>query len=724
MEQRELIEKYVSNDDIYLYNTGNAQRAYHAFGCRYIPDCGLHRFVVWAPHAREVSVVGDFNGWDGYASPMYRREDGVWCAFLPNVKNGDIYKYRIVGADGNTVLKADPFAFHAETGPATGSKVWDIEGYGWTDGGYMSARSGRDAIHSPMSIYEVHIGSWRKREDEVFPNYRSVADELADYCKQMNYTHVELLPITEYPYDGSWGYQVTGFFAPTSRYGTPQDFMYFVDKLHSEGIGVIIDWVPAHFPRDEHGLRMFDGAPCFEGDELRMAEHPDWGTMIFDYSRPQVQSFLTSSAMFFFDKYHVDGIRVDAVSSMLYLDYGRRQGEWTPNKDGGNINLGAVDFLRKMNSAVLSSFPGAITIAEESTAFPLVSRPPEVGGLGFVFKWDMGFMHDTLDYMAMDPYFRSYNHSRITFSMMYAFSENFVLAFSHDEVVHGKASMVNKMWGDYDTKFASLRALYGYQFAHPGKKLMFMGGEFAQFIEWNYNQQLDWNLLEYPSHAGMQSYVRVLGRLYLSIPALSRIDDSWDGFTWLNVDDNERSSVAFMRMCQRSYVVCALNFTPVRYDDFTIGLPRPGVLKELINSDDVKYGGSGIHNAPEIASEDAPFLEHPCSAKITLPPMSAVWFRFTPAPKKAKKAAKPAAKRPAKKPAKAAEKAPASEGGKALVKAGEKAVAKRGERAIAKRGEKAIAKRGEKAIAHRGERALAKTGDEPAAKPKKTAKKK
>ena len=630
MELKELIERYVSNDDIWLYNTGNARRAYHALGCRYIPECGMHRFAVWAPHAREVSVVGDFNGWDGYAHPMWRRDDEIWVTFIPGLKNGDIYKYRVVGEDWNTVLKADPFAFHAETGPATGSKIWDIEGYEWTDSDYMEKRRGKDSVHAPMSIYEMHMGSWRKKDGEVFPNYRRVADELVEYLKYMHYTHVELLPITEYPYDGSWGYQVTGFFAPTSRYGTPQDFMYFVDKLHSEGIGVIIDWVPAHFPRDEHGLRMFDGAPCYECSEQRMAEHPDWGTMIFDYSRPQVQSFLTSSAMFFFDKYHVDGIRVDAVSSMLYLDYGRRFGEWTPNKDGGNINLGAVDFLRKLNTAILTEYPGAITIAEESTAFPLVSRPPEVGGLGFMFKWDMGFMHDTLDYMALDPYFRSYNHSRLTFSMMYAFSENFVLAFSHDEVVHGKASMVNKMWGDYETKFASLRALDGYQFAHPGKKLMFMGGEFAQFIEWNYLQQLDWSLLEYPLHDGMRKYVRELGRLYASTPALWKVDDSWDGFSWLNVDDSERSSVAFMRMSQRSYIVCALNFTPVRYDDFTIGLPKPGVLKELINSDDTQYGGSGILNKAEIESADESFLDHPCSAKITLPPMSAVWFRFTP----------------------------------------------------------------------------------------------
>ena len=646
MDQRELTEKYVPSDDIYLFNTGNAQRAYITLGCHYIPECALHRFCVWAPHAHEVSVVGDFNGWDGSATPMCRRDDGVWCAFVPGLKDGDIYKYRVVSAEGREVLKADPFAFHAETGPGTASKVWEIEGWDWQDGKYMSRRASRDALRSPMSIYEVHLGSWRLHNGEVYPNYRRVADELADYCLEMGYTHVELLPVSEYPFEGSWGYQVTGYFAPTSRYGTPQDFMYFVDKLHGEGIGVIVDWVPAHFPRDEHGLRLFDGTPCFECSERRMAEHPDWGTMIFDYGKPQVQSFLVSSAMFFFDKYHIDGIRADAVSSMLYLDYGRRSGEWTPNRDGGNINYGAVDFLRKLNSTVLTSYPGAVTIAEESTAFPLVSRPPDVGGLGFTFKWDMGFMHDTLDYMALDPYFRSYNHNRLTFSMMYAFSENFILAFSHDEVVHGKASMVNKMWGDYDTKFASLRALYGYQFAHPGKKLMFMGGEFAQFIEWNYKQQLDWMLLDFPKHRGMFDYVRDLNHIYASTPALYRIDDSWDGFTWLNVDDSARSSVAFMRRAprSRSYLVCALNFTPVPYEDFVIGLPRRGKLSELINSDDVKYGGSGVHNAPEISSGDEPFAGLPHSARIKLPPMSAVWFRFTPEPRRKSAAPKAAAR--------------------------------------------------------------------------------
>lgn len=622
-------EHYLDRDGLEQFNSGEATRAYEALGCRYIKECGAHRFVLWAPNARSVSVVGDWNGWDGAASPMIRLDGGIWAAFIPGISDGMIYKYRVVGADGGVVLKADPFAFHAETGPATGSKVWDIGGYDWDDADFMSARPGKDALHAPMSIYELHIGSWRKAEGEVFPNYRRVADALAAYCADMGYTHVELMPVTEYPYEGSWGYQVTGFFAPTSRYGTPQDFMYFVDRLHRAGIGVIMDWVPAHFPKDEHGLSLFDGTPLFECADRLMAEHPEWGTLIFDYGKPQVKSFLISSAMFFFDIYHIDGIRVDAVSSMLYLDYGRRPGQWRPNRDGGNINPFAVSFLRSLNTAVLSTYPGCVTVAEESTAFPLVSRPPFAGGLGFTFKWDMGFMHDTLDYMALDPYFRSKNHSRLTFSMMYAFSENFILAFSHDEVVHGKKSMIEKMWGDYGLKFASLRTLWGYQFAHPGKKLMFMGSEFAQFIEWDHKKGLDWLLLDYPMHAAMRRFVRRLNRVYTENPALWEIDDSWDGFLWLNVDDAERSSIAFMRKAKSGpAVVCACNFTPVRYDKFVIGLPHRGVLHGLLNSDDKRFGGGGVKNAPRIRAEATPFLDLRFSAKITLPPMSAVWFRF------------------------------------------------------------------------------------------------
>ena len=623
------VRKYIPEGDLWLWGTGAAQRAYLTLGSRYIPEEKAQLFAVWAPNARSVYVTGDWCGWDELAHPLSPVGGGVWAALVSGVSDGMIYEYRVEGADGSVTLKADPFAFHAETGPATGSKVWSLGGYDWRDADFLAAREKKNVLTSPMSIYELHIGSWRKGEDEVFPNYRRAADELAAYCLDMGYTHVELLPITEYPYEASWGYQVTGYFAPTSRYGTPQDFMYFVDTLHAAGISVIIDWVPAHFPKDAHGLARFDGSNLFECAEQRMAEHPQWGTLIFDYARPQVRSFLISSAMFFFDVYHIDGIRVDAVSSMLYLDYGRRAGEWTPNREGGNINLDAADFLRSLNSAILTEYPGTVTVAEESTAFPLVSAPPDAGGLGFMFKWDMGFMHDTLDYMAMDPYFRSKNHSRLTFSMMYAFSENFVLAFSHDEVVHGKRSMAEKMWGDYATKFASLRALWGYMYGHPGKKLMFMGSEFAQFIEWDYKKQLDWLLLDYLLHDGMRRYVRDLNRLYREHGALWEIDGSWDGFAWLNVDDAQRSSVAFMRRgVSDAPIVCCCNFTPVRYDGFVIGLPQDGTLTELINSDSADYGGGGVLNDKPIKADGEPFLDHRFSAKITLPPMSSVWFRF------------------------------------------------------------------------------------------------
>jgi 1,4-alpha-glucan branching enzyme len=631
MQTNELIEMTPSQVDLWLWGTGKARRAYLTLGCHPIPGEDACTFAVWAPGARSVFVVGDFNGWSESASPMTATPSGVWTAVVRGARPGMIYKYRVEGADGRVTLKADPFAFHAETGPATGSKIWELDGYVWHDGRFLEKRRNRDALHAPMSIYELHLGSWKKAEGQVFPNYRTVADELCDYCKQMGYTHVELMPVTEYPYEGSWGYQVTGFFAPTSRYGTPQDFMYFVDTLHRSGIGVLIDWVPAHFPKDEHGLRRFDGTNLFECSDARMAEHPEWGTMIFDYAKPQVRSFLISSAVFFFDKYHVDGIRVDAVSSMLYLDYGRKNGEWTPNASGGNINPDAVNFLRELNTAVLTEYPGAVTIAEESTAFPLVSAPPDAGGLGFVFKWDMGFMHDTLDYMQLDPYFRSKNHGKLTFSMMYAFSENFVLAFSHDEVVHGKKSMVDKMWGDYDTKFASLRALWGYMYAHPGKKLMFMGSEFAQFIEWDFAKELDWMLLDYPKHAGMQRYVAAVNALYKKEPALWERDTGWDGYQWLNVNDADRSSIAFLRKCDSGRdIVCAVNFTPVAYDEFVIGLPAPGTLTELLNSDAEEFGGTALGCKKRIKSIHEPFLEHPFSARITLPPMSAVWYRLTP----------------------------------------------------------------------------------------------
>ncbi len=630
-----LIQKYVNADDLFLFNTGEAQKAYLTFGCHYIPELSAHRFGVFAPNARSISVVGDFNGWDPEKNPMIYHHTGAHFTFIQGLKDGDIYKYHIVGYDGSVVLKADPFAFHTETPPKTGSKVWGINEYPWSDDTYLSRRVSKDPQKKPMSVYEVHMGSWKKKEGYDFPTYREVADELAGYCVDMGYTHVELMPITEYPYDESWGYQVSGYFAPTSRYGTPQDFMYFVEKMHKRGIGVILDWVPAHFPKDEHALSKFDGTALFEHENPIQANHPQWGTLIFNYRKPEVVSFLVSSAMFWFDYYHVDGIRVDAVTSMLYLNYARSEGQYIPNEEGGNIDLYAVEFLKKLNSVVLTNYAGCITVAEESTSYPMITKPPYDGGLGFSFKWNMGFMHDTLKYMSMDHYFRQFNHNKITFSMYYAFSENFVLAYSHDEVVHGKKSMLDKMFGDYWQKFASLRALNGFMFAHPGKKLTFMGSEFGQFIEWDNKKQLDWFLLDYPMHAQMQQYARELNKFYKNCPAFYEVDDSWNGFRWLNVDDSQKSALSFLRIGakksgKQKYVVCAVNFTPVVDYDFTIGIPFEGNLCELLNSDDMCFGGSGVKNLPEIPTLAESFGGFAHSARITLPPLAAVYFELIP----------------------------------------------------------------------------------------------
>ena len=605
-------------------------RAYDYLGCH---KAGKNYvFRVWAPNAQAVSVVGDFNYWDASAAPMTRDWEGYWTAELAGVEKGQVYKYAVVGPDGRQVLKADPFAFHAETGPATASKVWDLGGYKWGDRAWMRARPKTNLRAEPMNIYEVHLGSWRLNEGEVFPNYKNIAPVLADYCHRMGYTHVELLPITEFPFVGSWGYQVTGYFAPTSRYGTPQDFMAFVDILHQAGIGVIVDWVAAHFPRDEHGLARFDGTPLYEYADPRMGEHAEWGTLVFDYASPDVRGFLISSALFFLEQYHLDGLRCDAVSSMLYLDYGRKAGEWIPNKDGGNINYDVVSFWQQFNGAVHDRCPGAFTVAEESTAFPRITAPASEGGLGFTFKWDMGFMHDTLDYFKLDPYFRSYNHDKLTFSMMYAFSEYYILAYSHDEVVHGKCSMLQKMSGLYDDKFATLKSLYGYQFAHPGKKLNFMGGEFGQFIEWNYQQQLDWLLLDYPKHKGLQDFSAALGHLYIDQPALWQIEDSWDGFTWLNPDDRDKSSIALIRWPRDRKnalpIVCVCNFTPVFHDDFVIGLPTKGKLKLILNSDDTKYGGNGCALGRK-KYEAKGFREFSHRVHLALPPLSVQYYTFT-----------------------------------------------------------------------------------------------
>lgn len=627
---KSLKDKYLPQDDVFLFNTGDARKAWLLLGCRYLPEIKMHRFVVWAPNAEAVSLVGDFNGWDTNATPM-EKCGTMWVCFVEGLNNGDLYKYCVTQKGGKKVFKSDPFARWSQTGLDTASRVW-TGSFKWSDGKYMGRRARRDAFTQPMSIYELHLGSW-KTEPDGSVNYVKAAHELAGYCTDMGYTHIELLPLTEYPFPGSWGYQVTGYYAPTARYGTPDEFAEFVDILHNAGLGVIMDWVPAHFPRDEHGLALFDGTRLFECKEKRMADHPEWGTLIFDYAMPEVQSFLISSACCFFENYHIDGIRVDAVSSMLYLNYGRKDGEYTPNAEGGNINLAAVEFLRKLNTAVLSEYPGAITVAEESTAYPMVTMPPKVGGLGFSFKWDMGYMHDTLDYFSTDPLFRSGKHDKLTFSMMYAFSENFILAYSHDEVVHGKKSMLDKMFGSYEQKFATLRSLYGYQFAHPGKKLCFMGSEFGQFIEWNYEQSLDWLLLDYPMHEKLQEYYRSLNKLYTSYPALYDCDKSWDGFKWLNVNDKDRSSIAFLRSARPendSYLICACNFIPNEHRGFVIGLPECGVLREVLSSDDVRFGGSGLHNEKPIKSRSKPFCDLPYSAQIDLPPLSTVYFEYIP----------------------------------------------------------------------------------------------
>ena len=631
--------------DLYLFGRGEARQAYRLFGCHKVAGSqdgmqeSAYRFVVWAPAAKSVSLVGDFNGWDVTANPMREVRHGIYACVVEGLEDGSTYKYSIVGADGKTHLKADPFAFHAENGLATASKVWNLDGYGWHDAEWLEARAASDALHKPMSIYELQIGSWRIPEGREFPNYREVADQLVDYCTKMGYTHVELLPVTEYPLPMSWGYQATGYYSPTSRYGTPQDFMYLVDTLHAAGIGIILDWVPAHFPKDAFALAKFDGTCLYEYADPRKGEHAEWGTLVFDYSKPEVVSFLVSSAMFFFDVYHIDGIRVDAVTSMLYLDYART--EWVPNKDGGNINLEAVEFLRTLNEAVLSTYPGAITIAEESTAFPLVTAPPYDGGLGFTFKWDMGFMHDMLEYCSMDSLFRRDHHDKLTFGMVYAFSENYVLAFSHDEVVHGKKSMVDKMFGEYLQKFSTLRALMGWQFARPGKKLTFMGSEFAQFIEWDYKKELDWFLLEYPIHSGMQAYSAALNEFYQAHPALWKIDDGWAGFGWTNVDDRDESAIAFMRYANDGTpdVMCCCNFTPNPVVGFKVGLPAEGTLTEVLNSDDSRFGGSGVSNDEPVEAVEEAFGDMPFSAQITLPPLSAVYFEFK-RTKKSKKTTK------------------------------------------------------------------------------------
>lgn len=608
---------------VYLFHQGTNAHAWELLGAHRQLN-GKTTFCTWAPHAAAISVVGDFNGWDAAANPMTRlNEQGLWGAMVELTHDYDCYKYQITTANGRTLYKADPFAFHTQTPPENASKIYRLAGYRWHDAEWMTERAAQDARSLPVNIYELHIGSWRRNADGNYYSYLQLAEELPTYLTEMGYTHVELLPPTEHPYDGSWGYQVTGYYAPSSRYGTPHDFMALVDALHEAGIGVIMDWVPAHFPKDEFGLYEYDGACCYEYSDPAKWEHKDWGTRAFDFGRTEVQSFLTSSANFWAHTYHIDGIRVDAVASMLYLDYGRQEGEWHPNINGGRENLEAVAFLRKLNSAVLSEHPGFLMIAEESTAWPLVTRPPEIGGLGFNFKWNMGWMNDTLFYTSLDPYFRSYNHDKLTFSMMYAFSENFVLPISHDEVVHGKGSLLNKMPGDYNQKFAGLRTFMGYMMTHPGKKLLFMGCEFGQFIEWDYHKELDWMLLDYDSHRKTKGYIRALNHYYLAHPALWQVEDNWDGFRWLNADDNTRSVITYYRADEKgkkSLVLC--NFAASRWEDYRMGVPEAGSYRVALCSEEEQYGGAGFDRETLYRSEEQPLGQWAHSITLDVPPLS------------------------------------------------------------------------------------------------------
>ena len=616
------------SEAIARFSAGTSTDAYQFLGCHPQTVDGQEGYVfrVWAPQARSVRVLGRFNDWDKSSPAMERIAPAIWERFIPGVQTYDEYKYYIERPDGTFVFRADPYATHSATRPNNASKVFDLDGFQWTDGAYRRARGRRDVLRSPVNIYEMHLGSWRRHADGNFLSYVECAQQLIPYLKDMGYTHVELLPISEYPYDPSWGYQVTGYYAPTSRYGTPHDFMKFVDLCHNAGIGVIIDWVGAHFPRDECGLFEFDGSCCYEPSDPLRREHPDWGTRIFDYGRYEVRSFLISNVVYWLDKFHIDGIRVDAVASMLYLDYGRRGGEWRPNKDGGNINLEAVQFLRDMNAAALTFDPSAIMVAEESTAFPMVTKPGYDGGLGFNFKWNMGWMHDMVDYMSTDPLFRKGKHNNLTFSLTYAFSENFVLPLSHDEVVHGKCSLVNKMPGDYAEKFQGLRAFYGYMMTHPGKKLLFMGGEFAQFIEWDEKKELDWLLLDYDKHCEMQSYVRDLNHFYLDHPALWQNDIDWQGFQWISCDDWQQSVIAFRRVdAKGKEVVVVCNFCPVTRTGYRIGVPKAGTYAPVLSSDDAKYGGTGTELAPVKAKKEE-MHGLPYSVELTLPPMSTVFY--------------------------------------------------------------------------------------------------
>lgn len=647
----EEIPSFLSDYDLYLFGQGKNYQIYEKMGAHLRTINGVTgvNFAVWAPNALSVSVIGDFNDWNRSANLMHRRHNdlGVWECFVPGVQVGTLYKFAIYSRYNHyTVDKTDPYGFSAELRPKTASIVADISQYRWQDSEWMRDRGKHQQLDSPISIYEVHLGSWKhipdrhvegNPEEDRFLTYRELAVELAAYVKDLGFTHIELLPVTEYPFDGSWGYQVTGYYAPTRRHGTPEDFQFFVDYMHQQGIGVILDWVPAHFPKDGTALSYFDGTHLYEYADTRKGEHKEWGTLIFNYGRSEVRNFLIASALFWLKEYHIDGLRVDAVASMLYLDYLRKPGEWVANQYGGREHLEAVDFLRQLNEAVYGQQPGTITIAEESTSWPLVSRPTYVGGLGFSMKWNMGWMHDMLHYMHLDPIYRRYNHNDITFSLMYAYSENFVLPLSHDEVVHIKGSMINKMTGDLWQRFANLRAFYGYMWGHPGKKLLFMGAEFGQWSEWNYKESLDWHLLSPPSdarHAQLLMYLRDLNHFYTQEPALSELDAEPGGFSWIDPHDSDNSVISFQRRGKKEEdtLVFISNFTPVVRYQYRVGVPFAGVYHELLNSDATQFGGGGVVNTLPMTSEAIYWQSCPHSIVLTLPPLATVIVKGQPEP--------------------------------------------------------------------------------------------
>ena len=625
----------LSDFDLYLMGEGTHYQKYEKMGAHPAVINGIEgtQFGVWAPNATRVSVVGDFNQWDGRTHPMRNRgPSGVWELFVPGLHEGAIYKYEIRPLSGGLpLLKANPYGFRSELRPKTGSVVSRLDRHHWNDWGWIEYRAKQDWLSSPISVYELHLGSWRRAVEDGnrWLTYSEIADQLIPYVKQLGYTHVELMPVMEHPFDGSWGYQTLGYFAATSRFGAPEDFMSFVDRLHQAGIGVILDWTPAHFPSDEHGLAEFDGTHLYEHADPRQGRHPDWGTLVFNYGRNEVQNFLISNAVFWIDKYHIDGLRVDAVASMLYLDYSRREGEWIPNEFGGRENLAAISLLKRLNEVVYARHPGVLTIAEESTSWPMVSRPTYLGGLGFSLKWNMGWMNDTLSYFEQEPVHRKYHHTRMTFSMLYAFTENFVLPFSHDEVVHGKSSLINKMPGDLWQQFANLRLLYGYMYAHPGKKLMFMGGEFGQREEWNHEVSLEWHLLAYAPHRGLQNLTMDLNAIYRNEAALHEVDFDWHGFEWLDCNDADASVLSFVRRAKspENFIVVVANCTPVLREDYHVGVPEPGFYREILNTDAEKFGGTNVGNLGGVHAEPVPWGNRAHSINLRLPPLATLYLK-------------------------------------------------------------------------------------------------